>query len=474
MAKKSKGHVEHSKTAEDQQGLPGKFLRPIKVTFLGAGSWFTIHLLNDLIQVPGAQEIQFTLVDIDSKRLKVMHTLCKMLAEKYGKDPSLIKATTNRKTALPGTDYIVNCIEVSGMECVKYDYEIPLKYGVDQCIGDTIGPGGLMKAMRTVPVFLEMLRDCEDLCPEAIVLNYTNPMSIMCLAAGRTSSMNVTGLCHSVQATSTLLAKRAGLPIKDIEWECAGINHLAWFTSFKHKGKDLYPKLMRKAKQDLAGNPSDPDDALDLVRKHMMQQFGAFITESSGHLSEYVPYFRKRKNLIKQFVRADYDGGSGFYSKGWPNWRRDADKQRQEMIAGKRDFGSPRTWEYVSYIIESREKDVPIRIHGNVLNQPRQGGGPLIGNLPTNGCVEVACMVDRNGITPTQYGNLPPQMAAICQSNMGFFDLAAEACINKSKEMAIHALMLDPLTSAVCSLDEIRSMAEELFTAQKKFLRGFK
>jgi alpha-galactosidase len=474
MAKKSKGHVEHSKAAEDQHGFTGEFLRPINVTFMGAGSSFTLHLLSDLLQVPGAKEIRYTLVDIDSNRLKTMLRLCKLLAEKFGKDPSLIKATTDRKKALPGTDYIINCIEVSGLDCVKHDYQIPLKYGVDQCIGDTIGPGGLMKAMRTVPVFLDILRDCEELCPQALVLNYTNPMNIMCLAAGRTSSMNLIGLCHSVQGTSDGLAKRAGVPISEVEWECAGINHLAWFTTFKHQGKDLYPILMRKAKQDLAGKPSDPEDTGDLVRKHMMLQFGAFITESSGHFSEYLPYYRKRKDIIKQYIRPGYDGGSGFYASEWPKWRKDADIHRQEMIDGKREYGWPRTWEYASYIIEAREKDVPYRIHGNVLNQPRQGGGPLIENLPLNGCVEVPCMVDRNGITPTVYGKLPPQMAAICQSNMSFFDLAAEACIHKSKEMATHALMMDPLTSAICSLDEIRSMAEELFKAEKKFLRGFK
>ncbi|HEY8668017.1 MAG TPA: hypothetical protein VIL86_15300, partial [Tepidisphaeraceae bacterium] len=419
----SKGHTEHTKEADSQIGLRGEMPRPIKIVFLGAGSGFTPHLLNDVLSIPGAAAGEFVIVDIDETRLGIMHKVVQKLIEKTGKGEGWkISASTDRRQALPGADYIVNCIEVSGIHCVRFDNDIPAKYGVDQCIGDTIGPGGLFKALRTVPVFLEILRDAEKLCPRALVLNYTNPMNIMCLAAGRTTSMQLVGLCHSVQGTSHLLAKRAGIAVEEMEWECAGINHLAWFTKLRHRGQDLYPILMEKARQDLSGNPSDPEDK-DLVRKDMMLHFGAFITESSGHLSEYLPYYRKRKDLHPKYLRERYDGGSSFYANEWPGWRKSADEHRQKVIRGEAEIGGKRSWEYASWIIEAREKDSPFRIHGNVMNvHPRNGAGPLISNLMGDGCVEVACMIDRNGINPTACGKLPAQMAAICDWNMRMFD----------------------------------------------------
>jgi alpha-galactosidase len=401
-----------------------------------------------------------------------MKQLITKLVAAHGSAKWKIVASENRRSVMKGSDYLVNCIEVSGLECVRHDNDIPARYGIDQCIGDTIGPGGLFKALRTIPVWLEVLRDAEELCPQALVLNYTNPMAMLCLAAGRTSSLPVVGLCHSVQGTSHLLAKRAGVPIGEMEWECAGINHLAWFVKLRHEGRDLYPLLMRKAREDLAGRPSDPED-LDLVRKDMMLHFGAFITESSGHLSEYLPYYRKRRDLVEKYARPRYDGESGFYANNWPTWRRDADADRLAMVRGEKPIAWDRSWEYASWIIEAREKDTPFRIHGNVMNQTA-GGGALITNLPSDGCVEVACLVDRNGIQPTRFGALPPQMAAVCRTNMNVFDLGATAAIERSKEAAIHALLLDPLTAAVCSPAEIKAMTLELFAAEKAFLPGYR
>jgi alpha-galactosidase len=283
----------------------------------------------------------------------------------------------------------------------------------------------------------------------------------------------VVGLCHSVQGTSHLLARRAGVPYDEMEWECAGINHLAWFTKLRHKGRDLYPLLMKKARKDLSGRPIEKDDSPDLVRKDMMLHFGAFITESSGHLSEYLPYYRKRKDLRKQYCRPGYEGGASFYADNWPTWRKRADKTRMEMLSGKEPINWPRSWEYASWIIEAREKDSPFRIHGNVMNTVGNAGS-LITNLPANGCVEVACMIDRNGINPTRYGALPPQMAAVCASNMAMFELGAKAAVERSKEAAIHALTLDPLCAAVCCPAEIKAMTLELFEAEKAFLPGYK
>lgn len=473
-ATKTTGHTEHTKAADQQRGLPGAMKRPIKITMLGAGSGFTPRLMNDVLRIPGADRGEIALVDIDTKRLATMHRLIQKLVARLGRsDGWKVTASPRRREVLRGSTYLVNCIEVSGVDCVRLDNDIPLKYGIDQCIGDTIGPGGLFKALRTVPVWLGMLKDAEVLCPDAIVLNYTNPMNVLCLAAGRVSPMPVAGLCHSVQGTSHLLAKRASVPFEEMDWECAGINHLAWFTKLAHKGRDLYPLLKRKAERDLAGKPVDPDDAEDLVRKDMMLQFGAFITESSGHLSEYLPYYRKRKDVMKRYCRDNYHGGSRFYASNWPTWRKRADASRLRMLTGREPIDWERSWEYASWIIEAREKDSPFRIHGNVLNRAR-GGGPLITNLPHDGCVEVACMVDRNGIHPTVFGRLPSQMAALCASNMAVFDLAATACIERSKEAAIHALMLDPLTAAVCSPAEIRRMTLELFRAEAEFLKGYK
>jgi alpha-galactosidase len=470
-SKPSKGHSEHTKSAR-QTTLPGTMTRPIKITMMGAGSGFTPRLITDVISIAGNKGGTIALVDVDSSRLRTMHKLINKILVNRNATGWTVISSENRKKVLKGSDYIVNCIEVSGLACVRFDNDIPARYGIDQCIGDTIGPGGLFKSLRTIPVWLEVLKDAEALCPNAIVLNYTNPMNMLCLAAGRTSSMQVVGLCHSVQGTSQLLANRAGIPIEEMEWECAGINHLAWFTKLQHNGKDLYPLLFKKAKEDLAGKPSDPKD-LDLVRKDMMIHFGAFITESSGHLSEYLPYYRKRKDLIEKYMRTGFDGESAFYADNWPTWRANGDRERIEMVSGRKPVDWERSWEYASWIIEAREKDSPFRIHGNVMNST-DGRDSLISNLPADGCVEVACMIDRNGVNPTRYGELPPQMAALCSSNMSMFNLGAKAAIEKSKEAAIHALMLDPLTAAMCSPAEIKKMTLELFDAEKPYLPGYR
>ncbi len=502
----SKGHAAHTKTADSQEGLRGNFTRPIHITFLGAGSGFCPTLCRDVLLM-GAERGEFRLVDVDRDRLATMHQVISQLIKDTGKENGwTVRASTNRREVLPGTDYAVCCVEVSGLACVANDNDIPLKYGVDQCIGDTLGPGGLFKGLRTVPVFLDILRDMRELCPGAIMLNYTNPMSMLVLAGGRAvPEVPVVGLCHSVQGTSHLLAKYADVPYSEMEWECAGVNHLAWFTKLKHAGKDLYSTVLyekfrkeieagiAEAEAGLASH-SDYDERYakdgkkaekkykqeDLIRKDMCVQFGAFITESSGHLSEYLPYYRKNAEGRK-LLRLAYEGGSRFYATNWPTWRKNADEHRQKLARGEEKTDLKRSWEYASWIIEAREKDAAYRIHGNVMNNAERAGergsgegGKLITNLPGDGAVEVACMIDRNGINPTRYGKLPAQMAAICRSQMAYFDLAATACIEKSKEAAVHALFLDPLTAAVLSPREIRKMTMEMFTAEAEFLPGYK
>ncbi len=368
------------------------------VTFLGAGSFFVEHLSKDLFQIAGDGGT-LRLVDIDERRLELSHQVARMVAERLG-GRWQVEATTDRRQALPASDYVINCIEVSGLDTVRCDNDIPLKYGVSQCIGDTLGPGGLFKLLRTGPVWLDVLDDCEELCPDALVLNYTNPMNMMCLIAQWSSTMRVVGLCHSVQGTSRQLADYAGVPYEELDWQCGGINHHAWFTKLAHHGRDLYPELRAKVIDRGALWERDP------VRFDMMLHFGCFVTESSGHFSEYLPYYRKRPELIDEYCRAGYLGEAGFYARDWPQWRREADERRQRIIAGTEQLKLERSEEYASYIIEACETNRPCVIHGNVANDG------LIENLPADGCVEVACLVNRQGIQPTQFGPLPPQLAA--------------------------------------------------------------
>jgi alpha-galactosidase len=285
-----------------------------------------------------------------------------------------------------------------------------------------------------------------------------------------------------------------------MHWECAGINHLAWFTKLQHHGENLYDKVLyQKFADDIAAGYQEaeegkathdntdvrtnsderPYEQVDLIRKDMCLHFGAFITESSGHLSEYLPYYRK-SDEGRKLLRLGYHGGSRFYATGWPNWRKNADEERARLVSGEQEMELERSWEYASWIIEAIEKDVPQRIHGNVMNYasaPGKSGrgeaGKLITNLMGDGAVEVSCLVDRNGIQPTRYGALPPQMAAICESNMRMFDLGATACIEKSKDAAIHALLLDPLCQAVLTPKQIKAMTLEMFDAEAQWLPGY-
>ncbi len=457
-------HADHV-LKDDRIGLPGEMPRKINVTMIGAGSFFTSAILKDVALIPGSKGGELRLIDIDEHRLALSHRLMQKIVDELGEgDKWVIKSSTDRTELLPGTDYIVNSIEVSGVDCVRFDNDIPLKYGISQNIGDTIGPGGLFKSLRTIPVWLQILKDAEKYCPKALVLNYTNPMNMMCLAAGRASTMEVVGLCHSVQGTSQMLAGYAGIPYEQMQWKCAGINHLAWFTELNGPdGADLYDILM-----PMANDRESEFSKAEPVRSDMMRHFGAFITESSGHLSEYLPYYRKRKDLLEKYTDTGYRGQESFYADNWPNWRKGQDENREKIISGEKDIDRSRSHEYGAWIIESVEKNQPVVIHGNVMNDG------CIENLPQDGCVEVACLINHNRVQPIRYGRLPKQMAAICDWDMRMFDLGADACIHKSIETAIHALYLDPLSAAVCCPAEIKAMTLELIEAEAAFLPGFK
>ena len=431
-----------------------------KVTFVGAGSAvFARQLITDVLAIDGLDEGTFALVDIDPQRLDLARRIAERLVELKGKRWKVV-ASTDRKEVLAGTDYVVNSIEVAGLKNVRFDYDIPLRYGVDQCIGDTIGPGGIFKALRTGPAWLDIVADTERLAPKAVILNYTNPMSILTLAAIRKVDLPVVGLCHSVQGTSRQIAGYLGIPYDEMEWDCAGINHNAWFTRLERDGQDLYPQL-----RENAGRPEIYEK--DPVRFEVMLHLGAFVTESSGHFSEYVPYFRKRPDLVERYARPGYLGESGFYANNWPRWRRENDESIEAMLRGERPVPLQRSLEYGADIIEAIECGRPASIYGNVLNDG------AIDNLPGDGCVEVECRVDRGGLQTQHFGTLPEQLAALNRAHMAVHELVVEALLERSKQKAKWALMLDPLTAAVCSLEEIDRLFEEMWAAERESLPAF-
>ena len=414
--------------------------------------------MTDILAVEGLDEGVFALVDVDATRLELARRIAERLVELSGKRWS-VKASTDRTEVLAGSNYVISSIEVAGLEHVRADYEIPKRYGVDQCIGDTIGPGGIFKALRTGPVWLDIVADVARLAPRAVVLNYSNPMSILTLAAARSCDQEVVGLCHSVQGTSRQLAAYLDVPYDRITWRCAGINHNAWFTTLESDGQDLYPKLRERAKI-----PEIYEQ--DPVRFEVMLHLGAFVTESSGHFSEYVPYFRKRPDLLARYTRAGYLGQSGFYAGNWPEWRRANDELIASMLRGETPVPRERSHEYASSIIEAIECGRETLIHGNVRN------AGCIDNLP-DGCVEVECRVDREGLKPVHFGPLPEQLAALNRSHMAVHELVVQALIERDRNKAKYALMLDPLTAAVCSLEEIDRLFEEMWESERESLTAF-
>jgi alpha-galactosidase len=414
--------------------------------------------MTDILAIDGLDEGEFALVDIDPRRLDLARRIAHRLIELSGKRWS-VRASVERADVLAGSDYVISSIEVAGLDSVRADYEIPMRYGVDQCIGDTIGPGGIFKALRTGPAWLEIVADVSRLAPRARLINYSNPMSILTLVAIRLSDLDVVGLCHSVQGTSRQLAGYLDIPYDQITWRCAGINHNAWFTTLERDGEDLYPRLRERAKL-----PEIYEQ--DPVRFEVMLRLGAFVTESSGHFSECVPYFRKRPDLIERYARSGYLGESGFYANNWPSWRQAGDELMASMLRGETPVPTQRGNEYAAAIIEGIELGREASIHGNVRNSG------LIDNLP-DGCVEVECRVDRDGLQPVHFGALPEQLAALNRTHMAVHELVVQALVERDRQKAKYALMLDPLTAAVCSLDEIDRLFDEMWAAEWGSLTAF-
>ena len=433
-----------------------------RIAFIGAGSLtFSRRLMIDILSFPELRESTFVLMDIDAKRLDYTRRVAERIIREGG-FPAQVEATTDRREALRGADYVITMILVGDIEVIRHDINIPLKYGVDQCIGDTLGPGGVFRALRTIPVMLDICRDMEDLCPDAWLLNYTNPMAMVCWAMNDAAAVRNVGLCHSVQGTAWWLAHLAGAPPEEVSYWVAGINHQSWFLELRWKGEDLYPALRRRIDDPQVYN-------IDTTRFEMLKHLGYFVTESSGHNSEYNPWFRKRPDLLKKYTPGGgWNGGTGFILQLYGTDRQDYEKEMEGIASGEEPLDLSRSEEYGAYIIHSLETGVPRRINGNVRNTR------LITNLPEGCCVEVPCYVDRHGISPCFVGELPPHLAAINRSNIAVQEIAVRAALEADREMAFYAIAADPLTAAVLSLEETRQMVDEMFRAEADWLPQFK
>lgn len=437
----------------------------VKVALIGAGSAvFAQTVITDILGIEGLDGGTFALVDLDAERLELAQEVAEQTIALAGKGWT-VQAASDRRAVLPGCDYVFNMIEVGGLANVRFDYEIPMKYGVDQCVADTSGPGGIFKYLRTAPSWLAICRDVEELCPRALVINYTNPLSAMVLTALRATSLQVVGLCQSIMETSYALAEFVDVPYEQMRYRCGGINHLSWFVTLETEdGEDLIPRL-RRAADDPAIYERDP------VRFDLMRAFGYFTSEAGSHASEYSPYFRKRKELVEYYAATQPDCRSGERAGRWPRARAEHDERLRDYLArerrGERAFYLDRGLDAGSYIVEGHALNRPQVIYGNVRNSG------LIENLPRDGCVELACLVDGNGIHPMYFGELPTHLAALDSPHMMIHELLVQAILDEDREAAVQALMLDPLTAAVCTLPEIRQMFDEMAAAQREYLPGF-
>jgi alpha-galactosidase len=435
----------------------------VKISFMGAGSTiFAKNVLGDCMLSEPLRDAHIALYDIDGTRLQESRMMLDVLNRNTNDERATITAhlgVENRREALQDADYVVNTIQVGGYEpATVIDFEVPKKYGLRQTIGDTLGIGGIFRALRTIPVCLDFAKDMEDVCPEAWFLNYVNPMAMITGAMLRGSAVKTVGLCHSVQVCASGLLRRLGMlgEVKNLQWKVAGINHQAWLLEVTDGGVDLYPEIKRRAAQ-LNGEARKPGAAKhdDMVRMEMMRHFGYYITESSEHTAEYVPYWIKSQHpeLIEEFS-IPLDEYPRRCIRQIERW-----KQRSVELVENPSLTHERTHEYGSYIMEAMQTDVPFRIGGNVLNTG------LIPNLPAKAVVEVPCMVDRSGVQGCYVGELPEQLAALNRTNINAQLLTIEAAFTGRREAVYHAVMLDPHTGSELTLDEIRSLCDEMLEA---------
>lgn len=433
-----------------------------KITFIGAGSTvFAKNLMGDILSFPELSDSTLVLYDINPERLKTSEIVAHKVAQSLGAKPKII-TTTDRQKALDGADYAINMIQVGGYKpATVIDFEIPKKYGLRQTIADTLGIGGIMRALRTIPVMLEMVRDMERMAPGIVHLNYVNPMVMNTWALRKASKVFTVGLCHSVQGTAEQLAHDIGVPAEEINYVCAGINHMAFYLKFERGGQDLYPKIREFLNSGkIALRDHGTVKLTDQVRYEMFRRLGYFVTESSEHFSEYTPYFIKdgRPDLIEKFniPLDEYIRRCEEQIAGW--------ERLQSYLETNTDpLPVQRSHEYGSLIIHSLETGIPRVVYGNVPNDN------LIENLPE--CVvEVPCVVDKNGVQPVRIGRIPPQLAALMQTNINVQTLVVEAVLTGNREHIYHAAMMDPHTAAELDLEQIWNLVDELIEAHGHYI----
>jgi alpha-galactosidase len=440
-----------------------------KISLIGAGSVvFTRNLCSDILLVPAFQDCTISLMDIDAERLKMAEALVQAIVDHRGLKAK-VEASLDRSEAIKGADHVITTFQQGGLEAYELDIEIPRKYGVEQCVGDTLGPGGVFRSLRTIPVLIDLGFEMDELAPDALLLNYVNPMSANCWGFYEATGRPHVGLCHSVQGTSEMLAEWIGVPYEDVSFFCAGINHQAWFLAFLRGKDDLYP-LIEDAIQKPEIYATEP------VRIDIMKHFGYFVTESSGHASEYMPYFRKNVQMVEEELVPkftddvnswfDYARTGGYLRHCLARFK-EYRQEYDDLLAGTKTLRDERSHEYGSYIIEAVETGKLAKINGNI---PNYG---LIDNLPEGCCVEVPCLIDGNGVQPIKVGDIPPQLAALNRTMVNVHSLIVEAALTGDREAILHAISLDPLTAAVCTLDQIRAMTDEMFDAQKHWLPKF-
>lgn len=438
-----------------------------KITFIGAGSTiFAKNVLGDCMLTEALRDSEIALYDIDQERLMESKLMLDNINKNMNNGRAKISAylgIEQRKDALRNAKYVINAIQVGGYEpSTVIDFEIPKKYGLRQTIGDTLGIGGIFRALRTIPVLFDIAQDIKEVCPESWFLNYTNPMAILTGALLK-KGIKTVGLCHSVQVCANELLKGVNMKdeVEDIQWKIVGINHQAWLLEISDKGKDIYPEIRKKAEEinkeaRMLGNPKHDD----MVRFEIMKHFGYYTTESSEHNAEYSPYWIKDKypQLVEEF-NIPLDEYPRRCIKQIADW-----KKQKEDIINNHDITHKRSHEYGSYIIEAMETDIPCRISGNILNQG------IIDNLPHNAIIEVPCLVDKNGVQPTYFGSLPEQCAALNRTNINVQLLTLEAALTLKKEYIYQAAMLDPHTSSELSLDDIKNLCDDLIEAHGAML----
>jgi alpha-galactosidase len=419
----------------------------VKVALIGAGSTvFAKTLIGDLLSFPELAGTTIALMDVDPERLRTSEIVARRIAQELGA-AAHVQASTDRRRSLDGADYVITMFQIGGYRpATVTDFEVPKQFGLRQTIGDTLGIGGIMRGLRTIPVLVDLCRDMEERCPDALLLQYVNPMAMLCWAVARATRIRCVGLCHSVQGTARDLAADLAIPAAELHYVCAGINHLAFYLELKRGGRDVYPDLRR-----VLAEGRMPE--WNRVRYELFRRFGYFSTESSEHLAEYVPWFIKgdRPELVDELniPLDEYPRRCEAQLEEWEALR--AALERGEAVEPRRSD------EYGAGIVRALEIGEPFRFNGNVAN-----AGGLIQNLPEDACVEVPCVADASGITPQQIGALPPQLAALIQTNVNVQRLTVEAALTRRRDHVDHAAMLDPHTGAELTLDEIHDLVEAL------------